>query len=453
MDKQNYPDQKISTQNVIHMLTMESIKADSLQNLIFIILNKTIELCWFDRAILWDLSRKNPKPLGVSGTDELNSNSETLRNVELFLKSIPNIDTPQVINENSLPVNANRKWLPLSQSVNGLEVVWLPFSCWGNHTAGLWLERWDRRNWTPAEYNKLKHLTTSYESAWERLSPLTFLTKWRRRLFANTVLVFAAVFLLAALYFLKVPLRIIAPCEVVPKDPVVVTAPLDGVVEEVVVSPYSSVKPGDLLVLYDKQGVEEKLKLAEQQVRIIIHELERIRVQAMVDPELRSEIEILEGRLAQEKIRMELVEYRTSKLEVRAESEGIAVIDNPDEWRGRPVVIGEKLLSIIVSSNVDLRIWLPVDDNIDFDRDKTIKVVLNANPDSAKTAILKYIGQHVTTGPTEIPVVIARAEFDSIDQDIKSGMQGSAVLYGERVRLIYWLLRKPLYAFRKITGI
>lgn len=453
MNKPNYTDREQSMQNPIHKLTLESIAAESRQNLIFRILNNTIELCRYDRAVLWDISGKKPKPLGVSGTAELNPDSETLRNGARLLEALPDIGKPQKITEDTLPSDACREWSSLSQAVGELSVVWLPISSWGNQTAGLWLERWEGRTWNRTELEMLKRLSVSYESAWERLAPRTFLVKWRQRLFPNKTVSSIAGLVLILLVFLKVPLRIIAPCEVVPKDPVAVTAPLDGVIEKVVIPPYHSVNNGDLLVLYDKRDVEEELNLAEQQVRIIMSELERIRVQAMMDAGLRSEIKILEGRLEQEKIRRKLAEYRASKLEIRAGSEGIAVIDNPEEWSGRPVVIGERILTLVVPSEVELRIWLPVDDNIAFDREKPVKVVLNVNPDSSKKAILEHIGQHVTAGPTKIPVVMARAEFTSIDQDIKSGMQGTAVLYGERVRLIYWLLRKPLFAIRKITGV
>ena len=48
-----------------------------------------------------------------------------------------------------------------------------------------------------------------------------------------------------------------------------------------------------------------------------------------------------------------------------------------------------------------------------------------------------------------------RAEADWHDhaRQVKLGLQGSAVLYGDSVPLGYWLLRRPLAGARKFVGI
>ncbi|NCF71464.1 MAG: hypothetical protein GWP59_07165, partial [Chlamydiales bacterium] len=37
--------------------------------------------------------------------------------------------------------------------------------------------------------------------------------------------------------------------------------------------------------------------------------------------------------------------------------------------------------------------------------------------------------------------------------DIKLGLKGSAILYGEEVSLFYWLMRRPWSSFRKLVGV
>jgi len=253
-----------------------------------------------------------------------------------------------------------------------------------------------------------------------------------------------------------VPLRVVAPCEIAPEDPHLVTAPLNGVISEVVVNSGDKVVKDDLLVSYDDRVVLEELEIARQQVKILETTIRTTGINALATSAAKAELEILNYQLKQEKIRLALAEYRVSKLYLKAEVPGTVVIDSPDEWRGRPVEIGEKVMLLVNPKKMFLRIWLPEADNVDFNRDGKIKVILNAFPDASLAASLTYVANSVVPSPQGVSSIPAEAHFMSgaIEQEgrLRIGLKGSAILYGENVSLTYWLLRKPWASLRKFLG-
>ena len=296
---------------------------------------------------------------------------------------------------------------------------------------GLWLERWSDVPWTEAEERLLTSLGHGYGGAWERLHPQKpwldmFQRIAKKKRSAATVIIFAMLLLL-----FRLPLRVVAPCEVVAENPLVVTAPLHGVVEELKVSPGDSVSEGQVLFVYDKQVILQELDVAREQVEILKSHLDRVQMQGFIDPRVRSEIAILKHRLKQENARFELAKYNASKLEVTAEISGVAVLSDPEKWRGKPVTVGERVLSIVKPGNTKIKIWVPEDDNIVFNPDHPAKVLLNVFPETDLAASITYVGGEVISSPQRIQCVEDEAEWMDRDPRVKIGLKGVSVLYGE----------------------
>jgi hypothetical protein len=129
------------------------------------------------------------------------------------------------------------------------------------------------------------------------------------------------------------------------------------------------------------------------------------------------------------------------------------MIENPEQWRGKPVKVGEKILSINDPNNTKLRIWIPEDDNILLDPEKHIKVVLNIDPAKAYEAALQFVATEASLSDLHIPSFVAEAKWVTLPEDNKLGLQGTAILYGEKVSLLYYLIRKPLAAVRRKIGL
>lgn len=436
----------------LQQLTLEAGLSESLPQLIFRILNRSVGYCRYDRAALWGLCGRHPKLLGVSGQVDVKQYTPLVSDWRRVVTALPEPAAAAIVDGTQLGA-LTPMWEDLAQRTRGLSVAWLPIVVEGRPVAGLWLERWGSARFTENDLARLGSLAVAYGVAWRsvarRRGPLMRLVQSRRRL-AGAALAAA---LLAVLCLVNVPLRVVAPCEIVPKDPVAVAAPLNGVLDKVPVLPGRQVAAGELLAVYDKRVALEELKVARQQVQIIESDLQRARVQAFDDPTARAQIALLENRLEQERTRLRIAQYRADRLEVRAPVAGTLMLNDPQEWSGRPVQVGERLMMIVNPRKTKVRVWLPEHDNIAFDRQRPLAVVLDSDPRRSRPAVLRFLANHSQVN--RAGQVGFRAEADWLDPtpDLKPGLQGSAVLYGPNVPLGYWLVRRPLAAVRQFLGL
>ena len=436
----------------LYRLTLESLLCSSHKELVFRILNRTVELVRYDRAALFTFREGKPVLSGISGKAEISDDTALASTWKRLIKNLEDPEQSRILTRISFPGSA-KAWDSLAERFPDLSVAWVPIQAEGRTVAGIWLERWSGTPWVGEELKLLASLATGYGGVWSKLEKrrgmLSRLGSALRKKRVSLVLLL----LLAGLAFWPVPLRVVAECEVVPDDPVVVTAPLDGVVDEVLVDPGERVRAGQTLFVYDKRVAVEELKVARQQVRIIGSSLQRSRRQAFADAEARAEIVLLTLRLEQEKIRLALAEANFEKLEVGSPASGVAVVDDPFEWRGRPVQVGEKVLMVVNPARTKLKIRINEDDNVPFDRSEPVKVVLNAMPDRSLAARLTYVAESVTMSRDNAPTVMAEAQWMGADDNLRMGLRGVAVTYGKRVPFIYAALRKPFAALRRLIGV
>ena len=176
----------------------------------------------------------------------------------------------------------------------------------------------------------------SFGAAWEKFSKRI---TWRT--FAKKPSPWLLLAILASLLIVRIPLRVVAPCEVVPKDPVVITAPLEGIIEKIAITPGAVVSKGDILFEYDKRVPMQDLRIAQEKVAIMKSEYGKTTALAQKDKKELSELAVEELKLKKEELELELAEFRASQLEVRSPINGVALLDNPEEWHGKPVKIGK----------------------------------------------------------------------------------------------------------------
>lgn len=442
---------------ILHQLTTEFLAAEDKKQLYFRLLNRSISLCGYKRAVLFKLDGKRAKFLAVSGKSGVDSYSEMVEKWEKLASFLTEKNDPQLLGANTFPVKEAEHWQFLSDHTNGLSIYWLPIKPWGKTRYALWFERWEQDEWAERDLQLLSLVGVSAKSAFERLEPETLCRSISCKLFSWRRFLVATVVLLAVLFSWRVPLRVVAPCEIIPEDPFIVTAPLSGVISEVLVESGDPVNAGSPLFDYDPRVVNEELEIARQQVKILETTMHTTELNALNSKKAKAELAILDYRLKQENVRLKMAEYRASKLSVQAEVPGSIIVDNPDEWRGRPVEVGQKVLMVVDPQNINLRIWLPEADNVNFSNSTEVKVLLNAFPDDSLNAHLKYVAQSVSVSPEGVPSVMAEGTFadlaDRADEKLRIGLKGSAVLYGDKVSVAYWLLRKPWASARRIMGI
>lgn len=438
---------------VINRLSLKAFSAESLSSLIFIILNDTIRLVQYDRALLWDLQKKDPALLGVSGQPQFDKKSLLAKKWHALVSLIANPGKPQILRRENFEKRADI-WDEL-QGKSNTTVLWLPIFVDQKPIAGLWLELWHYHPTPPPEKERElallnEHLIPAYAASWSKLR--SHLPLLAGKLFNRQQLVALGAALLLALFLIRVPLRIVAPCEVVPRDPVLITAPLQGVIKEVLVDPGERVRKGHLLAQYEKEAPLQNLKAAEKEAAAATAELNRAMNLGEKDLEARSQISILELKRQKAEVNLALLRYEAGRLDIPSPIDGVVILENRDEWRGHPVEIGQKIMVVTDPDKTKVRFWIPENDNVKVNLNEPIKVVLNITPWITDEAKITYIGNASTVPANNIPSFEAEADWVKKPQDARIGLKGSAILYGEHVSLIYFLFRKPWSYARAMVG-
>lgn len=410
--------------------------------LFFTMVNRTVALVPYDRASLWTLQRR-PRVLAVSGNEPVDPRSSFAVSWSAALAALKNGREAGPLSEERF--KKGNAWNKLVSVTDGLSALWLPIPDRG---VGVLFERWGTDVFGPTDSARLEQVVKAYGLMWKpgRSRHAGGIMRW----------LFWLVFLAAlacALALVRVPLRVVAECEVTARNPRLISSPMDGVIDEVLVSPGQRVKTGEPIAVYDSRLMEEKLKISRRQVEVVEAELASARARGFSDARYRGETAILEARLEQENVRLEALEVRFSRRLIAAPVDGMVQLDDARAWRGKPVSTGQAVLWLVDLLDTRVTLWLPQDDRIEFDLSRPIFVHLHALGGEAREARVTYMSSFAQAIPDGRYAFLAEAEWLGTEQSPPLGLRGSTSIYGEEASLGYWLFRRPLAWARRWLGV
>ncbi len=276
----------------------------------------------------------------------------------------------------------------------------------------------------------------------------------------------AVVAIAASLALVPVPMTVMAPAEVVAADPLVVVAPMDGVIRDVLVDPGAQVMRGTLLAVYDDTRLRADAELAARKVAVAASRVETLRKAAFDDSRARAELAQAQAELDLALAEQERAQELLSEVELRAKQAGIAVFSDRRKWVRRPVNTGEKIMEIADPRKLALQIDVPVGDAIAIRPGARVRVFLDADPLHALTARVTEAGYHAreVAGGVLAYRVMARFETtakkgeggkkrNAAPSGLRIGFRGTAQISGETVPLGFYLFRRPIAALRQYFGL
>lgn len=253
--------------------------------------------------------------------------------------------------------------------------------------------------------------------------------------------------------FLPVPMTTLAPVEIVAREPQRVTAPIDGVVAEILIEPNKSVKTGDVVLRLEQTALKNRLLLAEQEMAVAKARFDRASQAAFSDEKARHDVAQARAEFDLKAAERSYAADVLQRSEVVAERAGLLVYLDKDRWIGRPVKTGERLMQIVDPAAFAARIDLPVADAIVLDRGAYIRLFLDADPLTAVPARLVSEGYQAEPNSTQQLVYRLVAELDRSAEGVRIGSRGTAQLVGGPVPLAFYLLRRPISAARQYVGL
>ncbi len=294
----------------------------------------------------------------------------------------------------------------------------------------------------------LTGLWQTWGYCWAALSPRRSFSRWRLH---RRHALLAAV-LGTAVLLIPVRQTALAPAELVSRQAQIISAPIDGVIDAMHVRPNGSVDIGTPLFSLDETTLRSRAEVLGKEVAVADAELLAASQRAFDNPQSKGELTLLNGRAQQRRAELGAVQAQLKRTRVLAPRAGVAVFSDPDDWLGKPVTTGERILQIADPSQPAMLIELSVADAIALQPGAPVTLFLTAYPlQPLRGHILETSYQ---ARPSDDGVVSYRllASVEGQPEHAHLGLHGTAKLYGERVLLGYYLLRRPLATLRAWTG-
>ena len=258
--------------------------------------------------------------------------------------------------------------------------------------------------------------------------------------------------ILVLMFLIRVPLTVVADAVVVAKDPRIITAPMAGVVDKILVKSSQNVKKNEPIVKMDTEDLESALEQAKEELSVAKAKLIRAHQTGFNQIEKRSEIRVLQAQVKAEELKVSYNTYLLKKATILSPTAGTAIIDEPEDWTGKPVQVGEKIMEIAKPNEVEVKIYLPISDALSFPKDAKVKLFLTSNPLNTINAKVLYTSFEAEKSPKDILAYTVTAKMLPKQTLPRIGSQGTAKLYKEKTSLFFYIFRRPFTYLRQTFG-
>ena len=327
--------------------------------------------------------------------------------------------------------------------------LWCPLKHPGGQMlGGLWLTR--DQPWADHEVTVLQRLSEAYAYAWRAVGPSNS-RRWRWGLSRTTTWILAVATM--GVLAIPVPMSTLAPAKIVAKDPLIVNAPIDGVIADILVLPNTVVSEGQLLFKYEDTTFRSEYDIAERNLDVAMAQYRRAAQGSFVEAAQKADVPLLKAEVELRETERDYAHERLTKVEVKAEQAGLLLYTDKSDWVGKPVVVGQRIMELANPQQLEVRIDLPVEDAIVLREDASVTLFLNANPFSSVPATVSHASYHAEVLPNNTLAYRVTAQLEQGSSEFRIGWQGSAKIYGERVMLFTYLFRRPISAIRPWIGL
>jgi len=432
-------------QRVLLELAHRARQAQTRRELGFLLANDSRQLLPYRQAALFLTGQKQPV---LSGVVQAEANAPYVLWLRKVLTELPKQPgaAPQAFTSAQLPPEIAAEW-----------AQW-----WPAH--GLWISLGDLGELlladdmpcSPAQLALICHWCETWQHAYQALGR----SRWmgadapgpsaggRRRIRWGWPVVLLA---LAAAMACPVQMTVLAPGELVPARPTIVRAPMEGVVDVFHIQPNQLVRKGQPLFGFDEALIQSRLEVARQGLVTAQTDFRQTSQQALSDPRARNQLGLLSGKIEERRAEVQYLSDQLRRARVLAPQDGLVLMDDPAEWIGRPVTVGERVLRIAAEGDAEVEVWLPLADAMALQPGDPIQLFLHASPLEPLQARLRYMAHEAVDRPEGHQAFRLRATLDQASAH-RVGLKGTAKLFGQKVPFIYWVLRRPMTTLRLYLG-
>ena len=422
-------------------LGRQARQAESLSELQFLLVNDSHALAPYRQAAFWTADKG---VRALSGVVQVEANVPYALWLDALGRQLIQEPEARVVERAALPDALAREWDEWLPS----EALWLPLG----GDAGVLLAR--DLPWRDPELVLLTEWAGIWHHAWQaRQMSRRGWAFWRRdaQKPPRGWRPWRWAIALGVLALVPVRLTVLAPGELVPANPAVIRAPLEGVIDTFHVQPNEAVHQGQPLFGFDEALIQNRLDVAQQALATAETEYRQAAQQALSDPRAKAQLAVLTGKIEEKRAEVAYGTEQLQRARVLAPRDGIALFDDPSEWIGRPVTVGERIMRIAAPQDVEVEAWVSLADAIPLADGSRVALHLNASPLAPFDATLRYFAHDAVERPDGTYAYRVRARLASPTEH-RVGLKGTAKFSGRWVPLGYWALRRPLASLRAATG-
>ncbi|MFO1318464.1 MAG: HlyD family efflux transporter periplasmic adaptor subunit [Burkholderiales bacterium] len=437
---------------VVTLLALQSRarQAPTAQELLFLVANETWRLVPYRQAFVFVIDAAARWRLEVaSGLATLDGDTPFTLFLDRAMTIISADPSPEArfVDPAALPADLREEWPRFLPP----QVLFAPLPAPDGTVLGGVLYAFDQVP-GPGTQELLAGLHEAYGHALRalqpRVRPWMRLPAQRRRLLGLVLIAAVALSL-----FVPVRLSALAPAEIAPVHAQIVASPLDGVVSAFHVRPNQAVKQGDKLFSLDETTLRSRRDVAIKAVAVARAEMLTATQKAFESDKHREEVAVLQGRVHQREAEAAMLDELLTRVDVAAPRDGVAVFSDENDWLGRPVVTGERIVLLADPGDAGVTAWLPVADAIGLDPGARMRVFLHVAPLAPVEAVVTETSYQASTSPDGVVAYRIRGTLAPGEAGGRLGLKGTAKLYGESVPLGYLLFRRPIAALREWTGL
>jgi hypothetical protein len=158
------------------------------------------------------------------------------------------------------------------------------------------------------------------------------------------------------------------------------------------------------------------------------------------------------GRINEQRAQVRYLKDQLQRTRVVASRDGVALFDDPTEWIGKPVSIGQPVMRIAAVEDKEIEAWLAVADGVPIEPGAPATFYLSASPLDPVAGKVRYMAYEAAQRPDGTYAYRVRAVLDT-PTDYRVGLKGTVKIEGERASVAYWVLRRPWAIVRQYLGV
>jgi len=433
-------------------IEQEVRQAESERVVEFIAVNDTCRVVPYRQATLWRSGNsRQPSVKLLSGLANLTGDSPFRQWLNRAIAQAMRDDVPgkpRIIEAESLPEEFREGWVEWMP--RQVVAVSLPTPA-GGVCGGLWIAVDNPPG--EAELTVLERLAWAYGQAlWAWRPHVPLWVHWQEKLKEQHRRKWLW---LAALGVALLPMRltVLAPAEITGKDAKLLGAPMDGVVAKFFVHPNQPVKAGSPLFALDDTVVRNRNEVALKSLAVAQADYLRETQKSFGDDGSKADLAAYNARFKEKAAEAQFSADVLNRSIVTAPEAGIVVYSDPNDWLGRPVQTGERIVQIANPRNVEISINLPVNDALNLEAGAKVKMYLNASPFDTVEGVVTQSSYEPFLVPEGFVAYRLKADPLPGENIPRIGLKGTAKIYGAWRPFIYHVLRKPLSVLRRTVGV